>query len=119
MSIPAAVALILIGSFIIFRIWRLIVLFRRGEILSEDERLEKWASENEVKIVSNEKRFFLRGPFFIQPRGRGGAVFRVKAVDREMKSKDAWVRLSYDFSGKQCTEHHWGEPKNGLTGLFP
>jgi len=59
-------------------------------------RLLVWARDNNVRIVQDQYRMFLRGPF--DSVGKY-AVFRISAKDKQGEERVGWVRLGGFFVG--------------------
>lgn len=60
--------------------------------------LRDWARRNGFEIVSAERRFFFRGPFWWRT-GKGHEVFRVTVRDGEGQVRSAYVRVGGWWGG--------------------
>ena len=60
--------------------------------------LEEWASEQGYEVVSAERRFLRRGPFFFTT-AKGQEVFYVTVMDGDGRTRHAYVRVGGFFLG--------------------
>ncbi len=63
-----------------------------------DSLLRQWASRNGYRLVSQEYRYLLRGPFF-WTTSRGQTVYRVTVEDEGGNLRSGWVRCGGWFLG--------------------
>jgi len=66
-------------------------------------RLEAWARDHQVRVLRQEWRLFLRGPY----DGLGKyVVFKIRAADASGVERTGWVRLGGFWSGLWSGESH-------------
>jgi hypothetical protein len=72
--------------------------------------LEKWARDNDFRIVSSEYRNFFRGPFF-WTSSKGQTVYYVTVETADGQTRNGWVRCGGWFFGllSDTVEARWDE----------
>lgn len=85
--------LFLIGLFFLVIGFVMAKFYGRSEAL-----LKEWAEENELDIVTRQRRFFRRGPFLFTT-SQGQDVYRVTVVDADGILRAGWVRCGGFFKG--------------------
>ena len=78
----------------------LVIVFTIGLVNSYDRwtkrRLRQWAKKNQVEIINQGKRWFLRGPF---SSIGDHTVFYVTVRDPKGHERNGWVQLGNEFVG--------------------
>lgn len=62
------------------------------------EILDRWATENGMRILEVERRYFWRGPFWFRT-GEGHEVFRVTVATPSGATRSGYVRVGGWFTG--------------------
>lgn len=68
-------------------------------------RIEEWAKQNELQIVSAERRRFFIGPYML--RKNVGQIFRIVVRDRDDEIGEGWLSLKHSLFGKDWEEVKW------------
>lgn len=67
--------------------------FRRG-----DAMLDRWAAENNFRLLESEYRWFAKGPFFWRS-SKGQTVYRIAVEDQAGEVHRGWARCGGWFLG--------------------
>jgi len=73
--------------------------------------LERWAKEGGYRIVREERRTFLRGPFF-WTSSSNQVIYRIEVQHRDGDAKRGWVRIGgVWWPSSDRIEVRWDEPR--------
>lgn len=82
-----------------------IFVFYRLGIRKHNQVLQKWASDNNFRLLHFERCFFTGG-FSLLTTSRNQTVYFVKVQDHENRERSGWVRVG-GFMGGDNTEVKW------------
>jgi hypothetical protein len=100
-AMQVAVVLAVIGFAVAMAIWR---------YMRSDQILSHWAQDNGYEIVSSERRWLRRGPYFFWT-SEGQDVYYVTVRTPDGQLRRGWVRCGSWFCGvlSNAAEVQWDE----------
>jgi hypothetical protein len=88
-----AAFVVFVAAFVVIAAVSMVWHFRRSGSL-----LQQWADQNGYRLIEQEYRTFLRGPFFMTT-SKGQTVYYVTVEDKEGRRRKGWVRCGGWFLG--------------------
>ncbi|HND62195.1 MAG TPA: hypothetical protein PLB90_12010 [Opitutaceae bacterium] len=70
------------------------------------QRIDDWARKAGVCVVSAQRRYFFKGPFFFY---RHAVVYRIRVRDGNEAMRDGWLRIGFSLFGDDFEDIRWEE----------